>query len=113
LLAEVLELYYTHDELMEMAAIFDVTFSDSTVWKSGNFSWLGAARQFVERIDRGNHYQMLESILGALEQRNKTATASSRQASGCGLDLAGDIDRQHHSAIPLQISATALPSCRR
>jgi hypothetical protein len=28
-----------------------------------------------ERVDHGNHYQMLESILGALEQHNKTAIA--------------------------------------
>lgn len=75
LLAEVLELYYTHDELMEMAAIFDVTFPDEAVWKNQRFSWLGAARQLVEHVDHGNHYQMLESILGALEQRNKTAIA--------------------------------------
>jgi hypothetical protein len=72
-LAEVLELYYTHDELMEMAAIFDVKFENSVVWKTRNFNWLGAARQLVEQIDHGNHYQMLESILDALEQRNKTA----------------------------------------
>lgn len=75
LLAEVLELYYTYDELMEMAEIFDVNFENSLVWKSQNFNWLGAARQLVEQIDHGNHYQMLESILGALEQRNKTAIA--------------------------------------
>ena len=62
LLAEVLELYYTHDELMEMAAIFDVTFPDEAVWKNQRFSWLGAARQLVEHVDHGNHYQMLESM---------------------------------------------------
>jgi len=38
LLAEVLELYSTYDELMEMAAIFDVTFPNSTVWKTQNFN---------------------------------------------------------------------------
>jgi hypothetical protein len=75
LLAEVLELYYTHDELIEMASIFDVTFPNSTVWKTQHFNWLGAARQLVEQLDHGNHYQMLESVLGALEQRNKTAIA--------------------------------------
>jgi hypothetical protein len=75
LLAEVLELYYTYGELMEVAAIFDVTFENSTVWKTQNFNWLGAARQLVEQLDHGNHYQMLESILGVLEQRNKTAIA--------------------------------------
>ena len=71
LLAEVLELYYTYADFMEMAEIFDVTFPREAVWKNQNFNWLGAARQLVERIDHGNHYQMLESILGALEQRNK------------------------------------------
>lgn len=75
LLAEVLELYYTEDELIEMAAIFDVTFPAETVGRFPRFNWLGAARQLVEKIDHGNHYQMLESILGALEQRNKTAIA--------------------------------------
>ncbi len=38
LLAEVLELYYTYDELMEMGAIFDVKFENSVVWKTSNFS---------------------------------------------------------------------------
>ena len=38
-------------------------------------SWLAAARQLVDRIDHGNHYEMLESLLSALEQRNKTAIA--------------------------------------
>jgi hypothetical protein len=47
-----------------------------STWKSQNFNWLGAARQLVEQIDHGNHYQMLESILGALEQRNKTAQST-------------------------------------
>ena len=74
-LAEVLELYYTQDEFMEMAAIFDVPFSNSTRWITRDFNWLAAARQLVEQIDHGNHYQMLESILDALEQRNKTAIA--------------------------------------
>jgi hypothetical protein len=75
ILAEVLELYYTYGELMEMAAIFDVTFSGDAFRTNQNFNWLAAARQLVERIDHGNHYKMLESILGALEQRNKTAIA--------------------------------------
>jgi len=75
ILAEVLELYYTEDELMEMAAIFDVTFPEETVGRFPRFNWLRDARQLVEKIDHGNHYQMLESILGALEQRNKTAIA--------------------------------------
>jgi len=75
LLAEVLELYYSLDELMEMTSIFDVKFSDEILWRKGQFSWLAAARQLVERIDHGNHYKMLESLLTALEQRNKTAIA--------------------------------------
>jgi hypothetical protein len=75
ILAEVLELYYTYGELMEMAAIFDVTFSGDAFRTNQKFNWLAAARQLVERIDHGNHYKMLESILGALEQRNKTAIA--------------------------------------
>ncbi len=74
-LAEVLELYYSYSELMEVASIFDVTFSEEAIWKGGQFSWLAAARQLVERIDHGNHYKMLESLLSALEQRNKTAIA--------------------------------------
>jgi len=74
-LAEVLELYYSFDELMEMASIFDVNFPEEAIWRSGRFNWLAAARQLVERIDHGNHYKMLESLLSALEQRNKTAIA--------------------------------------
>jgi hypothetical protein len=76
ILAEVLELYYTHDEFMEMASIFDVTFSKGAIWgRTQTFNWLAAARQLVERIDHGNHYKMRESLLTALEQRNKTAIA--------------------------------------
>jgi hypothetical protein len=75
LLAEVLELYYRYDELTEMASIFDVTFSNEAVWRNQRFNWLAAARQLVEQIDHGNHYKMLEALLSALEQRNKTAIA--------------------------------------
>jgi hypothetical protein len=75
LLAEVLELYYTEDELLEMAAIFDVTFSREVVGRYPRFNWLAVSRQLVEKLDHGNHYQMLESTLVALEQRNKTAIA--------------------------------------
>jgi hypothetical protein len=74
-LAEVMELYYTYDEIAELASIFDVTLSQESIWKSGRFSWLAVARQLVERIDHGNHYEMLKSLLPALEQRNKTAIA--------------------------------------
>jgi hypothetical protein len=76
LLAEVLELYYSSDEFMELASIFDVSFSGEVVWKASRFSWLGAARQLVEQIDHGNHYKMLVAILSALEQSNKTAIAN-------------------------------------
>jgi hypothetical protein len=75
LLAEVLELYYSFDEFMEMASIFDVNLSEESIWKRGQFSWLAAARQLVEQIEHGNHYKMLEALLSALEQRNKTAIA--------------------------------------
>ncbi|MFY9911770.1 MAG: hypothetical protein WAK56_18145, partial [Candidatus Sulfotelmatobacter sp.] len=75
LLAEVLELYYTEDEILEMAAIFDVTFSREVVGRYPRFNWLAVSRQLVEKLDHGNHYQMLESTLVALEQRNKTAIA--------------------------------------
>ena len=51
LLAEVLELYYTQDELMEMAAIFDVNFPEGAVGRFPRFNWLAVARQLVERID--------------------------------------------------------------
>jgi hypothetical protein len=74
-LAEVLELYYTEDELREMAAIFDVTLPEETIGRFPRFNWLAVARQLVEKVDHGNHYQMLESTLGALEQRNRTAIA--------------------------------------
>src|SRR5262249_53542140 len=74
-LAEVLELYYTEEEMLEMAGIFDVTFPEETVGRFPRFNWLSVARQLVERIDHGNHYQMLEATLTALEQRNRTAIA--------------------------------------
>ena len=60
---------------MEAASIFDVTFSEESVWRGGQFNWLAAARQLVEQIDHGNHFNMLESLLMALEQRNRTAIA--------------------------------------
>jgi hypothetical protein len=75
LLAEVLELYYTEDGLRQMAAIFDVKLPEEPIGRFPRFNWLAVARQLVERIDHGNHYQMLESILGAIEQRNRTAIA--------------------------------------
>src|SRR5947207_2370365 len=77
ILAEVLELYYSQDELMELASIFEVTLQDR-VDRVREFSWLAAARRLIERIDRGNHYNMLESLLSALEQRNKTAIARTK-----------------------------------
>ncbi|MGB8116390.1 MAG: hypothetical protein WCF22_21605, partial [Candidatus Sulfotelmatobacter sp.] len=58
LLAEVLELYYTEDEILEMAAIFDVTFSREVVGRYPRFNWLAVSRQLVEKLDHGNHYQM-------------------------------------------------------
>jgi hypothetical protein len=75
ILAEVLELYYSFDEFMEMTSIFDVKFSEESMWRNQRFNWLAAARALVERIDHGNHYKMLESVLSALEQRNRTAIA--------------------------------------
>jgi hypothetical protein len=68
-------LYYSYGELMEAASIFDVNLSAEHVWRMGHFSWLAAARLLVDRINLGNHYEMLESLLSALEQRNKTAIA--------------------------------------
>jgi len=73
--AEVLELYYTHDEIEEMASIFDVSLPLEVIWKGGTFNWLGAARHLVEKLDHGNNRTMMESLLSALEQRNKTAIA--------------------------------------
>jgi hypothetical protein len=75
LFAELLELYYSTDELVEMASIFEVEFDEAIIWKHGTFNWLGAARQLVERIDHGNHYGLLDSLVSTLEQRNKTAIA--------------------------------------
>jgi len=46
-----------------------------TIWAGNKFSWLAASRQLIEQVNRGNHYAMLEAILDALEQRNKTAIA--------------------------------------
>src|SRR5205807_8054287 len=74
-LAEVLEFYYTYPEIEELASIFDVTLPRETIWKNGGFSWLGVARQLIEQIDYGNHYEMLKSILASLEQRNITGIA--------------------------------------
>jgi hypothetical protein len=73
LLAEILELYYSQEELMELASVFDVTLPDTR--RTGKFNWLTIARQLIEQIDTGNHYAMLASLLPALEQRNKTAIA--------------------------------------
>jgi|SRR6185312_9718085 len=72
-LSEVLELYYTQEELLEMAEIFDVTVPGE--FYGPRFNWLAVARQLVEKIDHGNHYKMLEATLNAVEQRNKTAIA--------------------------------------
>jgi hypothetical protein len=73
-LAEVLELYYDYHELTELASIFEVNWTGE-IFAGNQFRWLPVARQLVERIDRGNHYVMLESLLDAIEQRNKTAIA--------------------------------------
>ena len=72
---------------MELASIFDVEIKGESVWAVNQFSWLAASRQLVEQIDRGNHYQMLEAILSALEQANKTSIARTdwerREAHQC------------------------------
>ena len=75
ILSEVLQLYYTEENILEMAAIFNVAFSEEAVGRFPRFEWLCVARQLVEQIDHGNHYQMLKSILDALEQKNRTAIA--------------------------------------
>jgi len=73
-LAEVLELYYDYIELMELASIFEITWTFE-IFAGSQFRWLRVARQLVEQIDRGNHHAMLEALLDALEQRNMTAIA--------------------------------------
>ncbi len=77
-LAEVLEFYYSYHELMEAASIFDVTFFEESVWRGGQFNWLAAARQLVEQIDHGNHFNMLESLLMPLK---RNATNPSRESA--------------------------------
>src|SRR5260370_31273669 len=74
-LSEVLELYYTSDEFIELAAIFDATFDNELLWKRGQWNWLGIARQLIEKLDHGNDLLMMEAVLDQLEQRNLTAIA--------------------------------------
>ena len=75
ILSEVLELYYSSEELMELSSIFDVAFDHDVVWKGGHWNWLGIARQLIERLDHGNNRLMTEALLDQLEQRNMTAIA--------------------------------------
>jgi hypothetical protein len=74
LLAEVLELYYDYHEITQLAEIFEVNWTGD-IFAGNQFRWLAVARQLIEQIDRGNHYIMVESLLDAIEQRNKTAIA--------------------------------------
>jgi hypothetical protein len=75
ILAEILELYYEPEEFTELASIFDVPFEHDVTWRGGRWSWLGVARQLVEKLDHGNHRLLIESLLEQLQQRNKTAIA--------------------------------------
>jgi hypothetical protein len=84
-LSEMLKLYYSEGEMVEIASVFDVSLSDAG--RAEGLSWLAVARQLVERVDHGNRYEMLKSLLSALEQRNKTAIGQtdweSREAHRC------------------------------
>ena len=75
ILSEVLEFYYTTEEFIDLASIFDITFDEEVQWKGGQWNWLGIARQLIEKLDYGNNRLMVEAVLDQLEQRNMTAIA--------------------------------------
>jgi len=91
ILSEVLGLYYTTAEFLELASIFEVSFPGEAIWRNTDVNWLAAARQLVEGIDHGNHYAMLDAMLVAIEQRNKTAIAGTdwerRDAHQCATPM--------------------------
>jgi hypothetical protein len=75
-LADLLEYYYQFDDLMALAALFDVKFNEVHVFRTGGVvCWIEMARQMVERLDHGNHRGLMEAVLEQLDSRNVNGLA--------------------------------------
>lgn len=65
ILAEVIDSYYSEEEIGELAAIFDVNLLITQ--RQG----LAVARRLIEGLDQGNHRVMLEAVLEQVDLRSR------------------------------------------
>lgn len=75
-LVSILSAYFTLDEVVGLAAMFEVDFESLNPYtEQYGKSWLPFARELTQNLDKGNHSRLLDSMLDLADDRNSDGIA--------------------------------------
>src|SRR2546428_14005190 len=96
-LVAILEAYFTRAEVIELAALFGVTFDDLDSYGADEQrSWLPFSRELIGKLEYGNSRRLLDNLLDLADVRNTEGIAhTSYERRSFHENMAGVLSEAH------------------